>query len=97
MSEYAVYIAGQYDLDQINAQILGEEASFSRFINNRITRHERKSINMAKFKELPAGTIPNDMKLLDISEEPPADMVHVWTGVMVVNDATEAVSAYRAI
>ena len=95
MSEYIVHIPGEYDLGQINAQILGEEASFAEFINSKISMHESQTVNTAKFRELPAGTIPEDMKLVTTSEAQPPGTVPVWTGVMVVNNEAEAVSAYR--
>jgi hypothetical protein len=96
MSEYVVHIPGEYDLGQINAQILGEEASFSEFINSKISLHRSQTVNMARFRELPAGTIPDEMRLVVTSEAQPPGTVPVWTGVMVVNSEAEAVSAYRA-
>lgn len=96
MSEYLIYIPGQYDLEQINAQISGEEASFSQFVNNKISLQESKTVNVAKFRELPVGTMPDDIRLVKASEDQPHGTIPVWTGVMEVGNAAEAVSAYRA-
>ena len=95
MSEYVVHIPGEYDLGQINAQILGEEASSAEFINSKIAVHESQTVNMARFRKLPAGTVPDDMRLMITSEAQPPGTIPVWTGVMVVNSEAEAVSAYR--
>ena len=95
MSEYVVDIPGEYDLGQINAQILGEEASSAEFINSKIAVHESQTVNMARFRKLPAGTVPDDMRLMITSEAQPPRTIPVWTGVMVVNSEAEAVSAYR--
>ena len=96
MSEYLLHIPGEYDLGQINEQILGEEASSAEFVNSKIAVHESQTVNIAKFRKLPAGTTPEDMKLVVTSEAQPPGTVPVWTGVMVVNSEAEAVSAYRA-
>ncbi len=96
-SEYLVCIAGQYDLEQINVQILGEEASFSRFLRSKISHIGRNSTNFVVFRELPPGTIPKDIILLKTAEDQPRDTVHIWTGVILVSNTTEAVSVYRAV
>jgi hypothetical protein len=95
--EYLVCIEGKYDLEQINLQISGEEASFSRFLRSKISRYGSSRLNFAVFRELPPDTIPEDITLLKTTEDQPCDTVHTWTGVLLVNNTPEAISAYRAI
>jgi hypothetical protein len=95
--EYLVCIEGKYDLEQINLQISGEEASFSKFLRCKISRNGSGRLNFVIFRELPPGSIPEDIILLKTTEDQPHDTVHIWTGVILVNKTTEAVSAYRAI
>jgi hypothetical protein len=96
-NEYCVLIEGKYDLEQINTQISGEEASFSRFLRSKISRSGIKSINFVVFGKLSPDFIPKEITLLKTIEDQPRDTVHIWTGVILVNNTTEAVSAYRAI
>ena len=95
--EYLICIEGKYNLEQINLQISGEEASFSRFLRSKISRNGSSRLNFVVFKELSPDTIPEDITLLKTNEDQPRDTVHIWTGVLSVNNTTEAVSAYRAI
>jgi hypothetical protein len=96
-SEYLVCIEGKYDLEQINLQISGEEASFSKFLRSKISRSGSNRLNFVVFRELPPDTIPKEIMLLKTTVDQPRDTVHIWTGVILVNNTTEAVSAYRAI
>ena len=95
--EYLVCIEGKYDLEQINLQISGEEASLSRFLRCKISRNGSSRLNFVVFRELPHSSIPENIILLKTTEDQPHDTVHIWTGVILVNNTTEAISAYRAI
>lgn len=96
MGEYAVEIEGKYDLDQIELQIRSEEAGASEFISSSISLHEGSITNICQFKELEAGTVPKELTLVRHSEDQPAGTVRIWSGVMIVSDTNEAISAYRA-
>lgn len=96
MSDYPVEISGEYDLEQINLQISGEEAGASEFISSSISFHEEHITNIAKFKELEPGTVLKKLTLVKHGEEPPADTAQIWSGVMIVSNKNEVVSAYRA-
>ncbi|MGD8786060.1 MAG: hypothetical protein PVJ60_01440, partial [Phycisphaerales bacterium] len=96
MCEYLVEIGVTHNLEQINLQISGEEAGASEFISSSISFHDGHITNIVKFKEIEAGTVPKKLTLVKHDEEPPSNTAHVWSGVMIVSDTNEAISAYRA-
>jgi hypothetical protein len=95
MAEYLVEIEGKYDLPQINLQISREEAGASEFVCSNISFYENRVTNIAKFKELAAGTVPAKLTLVKQGDQPPAQSQRVWSGVMVVSGTNEALSAWR--
>jgi hypothetical protein len=97
LNEYCVLIDGKYDLEQINTQISCEEASFSRFLRSKILCSGNRSTNLVVFGKLPPDFIPKEITLLKTIEDQPRDTVHIWTGVILADNKTEAVSAYRTI
>lgn len=96
MSEYDVEIEGKYDLKQIELQLQSEEAGASELLECKISLYDGRITNICKFRTLEPGTVPGKLSLLKQSDEQPAGTEHVWTGVMIVSDSNEAVSAYRA-
>ena len=96
MREYTVEIEGKYDLAQINLQISGEEAGGSEFLSSTISYHEGRVTNLAKFRELPAGTRPAQLTLIEHGGTQPQGTGLIWSGVMLVAGTNTVVSAYRA-
>jgi len=95
MSDYKVEIEGSYDFDQINIQIAGEEAGASEFISSEVASRSGKVTNVATFRELPAGTVPKELKVAKQNDPKPSGTVLAWSGVMVVKGTSTAVCAYR--
>lgn len=95
MSNYKVEIEGSYDFDQINIQIAGEEAGASEFISSEVTSHSGKFTNVATFRELPAGTVPKELKVAKQNDPKPSGTVLAWSGVMIVKGTSTVVRAYR--
>src|SRR5262245_8941664 len=95
MSDYLVDIDGANNLAQINLQISGEEAGASEFQSSSILFHDGRITNIAKFRELPAGTRPKQLTLVVQGTAQPAGTKLVWSGVMVVSGTNQAVIAYR--
>lgn len=96
MSDYIVEIEGKYDLQQISGLISDEELGASEFVCSSISFHKGRITNIAKFKRLSPGTIPEPLSLVGHGAAQPSGTVHVWSGVMIVNNKNEAMSAYRA-
>lgn len=95
MSDYKVEIEGIYELDQINIQIAGEEAGASEFISSEVTSRNNKITNVATFRELSAGTVPKELKVVKQNDSQPSGTVLAWSGVMIVKGTSTAVRAYR--
>ncbi len=95
MSDYKVEIEGKYDLDQINLQIANEEAGASEFISSRVESPNGKVTNIATFSELPAGTVPKELKVVKQNDPQPPGTTLVWSGVMIVKGTSTSVRAYR--
>jgi hypothetical protein len=93
MSDYKVEIEGKYDLDEINLQIAGEEAGASKFKSSKVS--DNKKANIVTFSKLPAGTIPNPVKLIKQGDPQPPGTQKIWSGAMVVQGTNTAVTAYR--
>ena len=91
MSDYDVEIEGKYSLEEINLQIAGEEAGASEFKSSKVSA----SNNIVTFRPLPAGTIPKPLKLIKQGDSQPSGTQEIWSGVMVVQGANTAVTAYR--
>lgn len=96
MNEYKVSIDGSSTLAEINRQIKGEEAGASEFLNSVVGPDEGRVSNIAKFKELPAGTVPPELTIVKQGERAPAGKSEVWSGVMVIEGTSESVVGYRA-
>jgi hypothetical protein len=97
MSEYKVEIEGKFNLAEINLQIAGEEAGASEFIGSKVTTKNNQLTNEVSFKELDAGTVPHELKVVKQSDPQPAGTKKVWDGVMVVQGQNTAVVAYRTL
>jgi|SRR6516162_8272640 hypothetical protein len=97
MSDYEVEIEGQYDLNQINLQIAGEEAGASEFISSKVNIRNNRVTNIVTFRELAAGTIPKTLTVVRRADPQPAGTKQVWYGVMVVQGTITAVIAYRML
>jgi len=98
MAEYKLEIEGKFDLPEINLQILGEEAGASEFLSSSVQPGARKArTNMAIFRELPSGTVPNKLFLVADGTAQPPNTNKVWSGTMIVKGVDTAVSAFRAI
>jgi hypothetical protein len=95
MAEYLVEIQGIHDLSEINLQIRGEEAGASEFISSDMAFYGGRITNIVRFRELPPGTIPKALALVKHNDPQPPGTQHVWSGVMIVQGTTAAVSAFR--
>jgi len=95
MDDYGVEIQGQYDLDQINLQIAGEEASASEFISSKVSVRNNVPTNIVTFRELAPGTVPKKLIVVKKGNPQPPGTNQVWSGVMVVKGTSTAVTAYR--
>lgn len=95
MTDYLIEIEGKHDLSQINLQIDAEEAGASEFVSSSIAFHENHITNLVKFKDLQPGTIPKKLTLVKHNQTPPDGTIHLWSGVMIIANHNEAVSAYR--
>lgn len=91
MSDYSVEIDGKYSLEEIILQITGEEAGASEFKGSKVSGIN----NIVTFRELPAGTIPNPLKLIKQGDLQPAGTQEIWSGVMFVQRKETKVTAYR--
>lgn len=98
MPTYLVQLAGINSLSNIEAQIRGEEAGASKFVESHVTYYQQTVTNIATFEELPPGTLPTQI-YLDVPTGPqaplPAGRTLVWAGVMVVAGMTQPVRASR--
>jgi len=97
MSEYKVEIEGKHSLAEINLQIAGEEAGASEFIESKVSAKNNQLTNEVSFKELDAGTVPPELKVVKQNDPPPSGTKKVWDGVMVVSGTNTAVIAYRTL
>ena len=92
MKDYNVTIEGKSSLAEINQQIEGEEAGGSEFLSSSI----KSGNNIAKFRELSPGTRPKLFTVVLQSDPQPDGTKPVWDGPMMVSNANQNVSAYRA-
>jgi hypothetical protein len=94
MSNYTKQIDGQYDLNQINLQIAGEEAGASEFISSAVDGTP-PTTNRVTFRELAPGTVPKTLSVVKSTDPQPPGTTNIWSGVMVVNRTSTNVIAYR--
>ncbi len=93
--EYKREIKGEYPLAQINLEISQEEARGTEFLDSTVSLYEDHITNIANFKRLSHG-IPKKLALVKHGQTQPDGTEPVWSGVMIVDNKNEAVSAYRA-
>jgi hypothetical protein len=96
MDTYSVEIEGSSTLEDVNHAVRGEEAAATEFLDSTISLSNGKITNIAKFKKLPAGTIPKSAIFVEHNDARPQGTKRIWTGVMVINGTNTGVSAYRA-
>jgi hypothetical protein len=89
-------IEGRHSLQQIQDLIDGQEAGGCEFTDSRIGIIDNKVTNIATFKKLTPGTLPNAIALGKRTAAPPEDAEKFWTGVMIVSGQNQIVHAYRA-
>ncbi|MHC1728950.1 MAG: hypothetical protein AB9866_23620 [Syntrophobacteraceae bacterium] len=97
MSDYLIEIEGKHELAQIELQIAGEEAAASEFIESSISSYSNRITNIVLFRELPAGSRPKDVKLIQapLDSPPPAGTTLIWRGLMMVGSTPQVVMAVR--
>ena len=94
--EYKREIKGEYPLAQINLEMSQEEAKGTEFLDSTVSFHQDRITNIANFKRLSPGKLLKKLTLVKHDQTQPDGTVHVWSGVMIVDNKNEAVSAYRA-
>lgn len=96
MSTYTCEIEGKYDLEQINLQIAREEATAAEFVQSTISFYNGHITNLAELKDIESGIIPKALRLVKHGSAAPAGTVQVWSGVMIVENQNQVVTAYRS-
>ncbi len=93
MADYTKLIEGKDNLKRINLQIDEEEAAASEFKESVVSI----STNEVTFRELPPGTVPKPLILVNAGDPQPPGTRLVWKGAMIVEGAQMEVPAYRKI
>jgi len=88
---------GTLSKDELQTQIRFEEAGALELFDCIVTTDKNNHpINVCKFKELPAGTIPDDIFLVNKDDSPPAGTSRkVLTDVLIINDHFNTLDFYR--
>ena len=88
-------VDGKTTLEVINDKINIQEGAGGEFVDSK--PDQDRSMNVVKFKRLPAGQRPaKRIKFIKKGESPPQDTEKIWTGKeMIVKGKLEEVEAYR--
>lgn len=88
---------GTLSLQEMQTQIRFEEAGALELEDCVITTDKNNQpINICKFKELPAGTVPGDIILRKATDPQPTGTVRkVLTDTLVINNQFTAIDFYR--
>ena len=88
---------GKLTLDEIQTQIRFEEAGVLELIDCvAATDKNNHPINVCKFKELPAGKVPDDIVLVKANDPKPSSASKkVLTDTLVIENHFTAIDFYR--
>lgn len=94
MSTYLVEIIRDSLADFVG-RVADEEAGASEFVDNRIATLDNQLVNLATFRELAPGQVPQPPTFAELGHGP-AGQMPVWTGVVMIGSKNLAVSLFRS-
>lgn len=94
VGEYLVEIIRK-DMKTYEERVSNEEAGGSEFVLNSVAMLDGQLVNLAKFKTLDIGVLPEKNALFVELGKLPAGKAAEWTGVVLLNGVIVAASMYR--
>ena len=94
MGTYLVEII-RSELASFSERVADEEAGASEFTGNQVATLEGRATNLASFKTLNPGELPQPARFAEIGALPNG-AVPLWTGVVLLGAKTVAVAMFRA-